>query len=139
MYWNRLTQPKWLGSRLLFDVESVERRVLLAGDVMASLSAGGDLTLRGDSEANQIRIGLEGDEVVVASLDSTTINGETEFRFNASELTRNVRVNLAGGDDVVVIGGETHEEPVIEGGAGKSDAGRRGGRTAIDHARECDH
>ncbi len=48
-------------------------------------------------------------------MDGTTINGETEFRFNAADLKRNVRIQLAGGDDVVIIGGETHEEPLIEG------------------------
>ncbi len=53
MYWNRSKHWRRLETSLEFDVEVVERRVLLAGDVMADLTAGGDLTLRGDGEANQ--------------------------------------------------------------------------------------
>ena len=105
--------------RLAFDVESIERRILLAGNVTAELNNAGDLVVRGDAESNQLRIALETvsemDEVVVTGLDGTTVNNASEFRFAASELTRNVRVVLRGGDDALQIGGEDHDDPTESG------------------------
>lgn len=100
--------------------ETLESRRVLAGMVSAAMY-GGDLVLNGDSESNQVGIAIDGKEIVVYGLDQLTrINGQTELRLENSALKGDLKVNLKQGDDIIKIGGETHEthvtfEPSDEG------------------------
>lgn len=92
-------------------VEAMESRLLLAGDVIVSASAG-DLVIRGDVEDNQVLITQPDTNTVrIAGLDETTVNGQ-EF------------VDLPGLSDDLLIrmrqGGEDHVE--IQGGLLVPDA-----------------
>lgn len=91
-------------------VEILERRALLAGDVEIRF-ADGNLFVTGDPEANSIAIALEVGEIVVKGLDGTTINGQTD-PFIATALSKDIRIQMRGGDDRVRVGGEDHEETV---------------------------
>ncbi len=119
MLYQRKRSLNPLHSMLTFDIEPVERRVMLSGDVTAQLNNLGDLVLRGDSESNEVHVALVDGSIVVSGMDDTTINGETNSsRFDADGLTRNLRIRMLGGDDLVIVGGETHEEPtqaLVEG------------------------
>ena len=63
-------------------LESLEHRVMLDGDVTASLRNGA-LTLRGDSDDNQIVITqTKSRTLLIEGLDETTINGEESVDFS---------------------------------------------------------
>jgi hypothetical protein len=94
-----LRAPQWA-------VECLEERTLLTGNVLASVLAGGNLLVLGDSKANQIGIqSTAGGALQITSLDGTTkINGSTN-PFTASGVTGNVYIFLGQGNDVAQIGG----------------------------------
>lgn len=83
------------------NLEVLEQRTLLAGDVAAKL-LGQTAFLTGDSDANNIQITVQDGNVVVVGLDNTTVNGSSEafilaqdsVAFSGSIITR-----MAGGDD----------------------------------------
>ncbi len=100
--------------RLVFDVESLETRQLLAGNVAMSINGAGDLRLNGDSQDNHVEISMavvNGEFVgEVRGLAGTTIqfNGQqatthqfelAESQFGTPASVRDVRVSLGGGDD----------------------------------------
>ncbi|MBL8810104.1 MAG: peptidylprolyl isomerase [Planctomycetaceae bacterium] len=86
-------------------VEHLESRSLLAGNVVASLN-GSHLTLTGDTADNTVEIAVNGNEVQVRGLNSTTINGGTAVfvaAANTDTLTGNVLINLGNGNDSAVF------------------------------------
>jgi hypothetical protein len=88
-----------------FDIETLERRRLLAGNVTASV-VDGSLVITGDSSANSILIQgelLDRNSLTITSPDGETlINGDT-FPAGFSNITRHVIVRLRGGDDALEI------------------------------------
>jgi hypothetical protein len=89
-------------------LESLETRLALAA-VSADVFGNG-LVILGGNAADQVGVTLDGEEIVVAALDaSTLINGAPEARFDAAAIY-NVRVDLGAGDNVLAVGGEDHEE-----------------------------
>ena len=90
--------------RRLF-LEGLERRAMLAGDVFASVSGSGNLTITGDSDDNSIEITqLTATSFSITGLDGTLINGESDIEVDVSG---NVTIDLRNGDDTVAITGAT--------------------------------
>lgn len=103
------------------DLEVLERRTLLAGDVTATL-VGQTAFLTGDSAANDIQVTIQDGNVVVAGLNDTTINGSSEafvLAANSSTFGGSIVTRLGGGDDQfeiseVTVGRRLH----VNGGSG---------------------
>lgn len=97
--------------------QSLEGRRLLAGDVTVGLS-GSTLVVTGDDLANQIEVSQDANgEVLFTGLDSTTINGQTEFTF--AQAFERSRFQLNGGADEVSFDGfESGREFRFLGGDG---------------------
>lgn len=100
--------------------ECLESRTLLSGNVVARVVAG-DLVLRGDGAGNNVLIqqdGRAGRFIVRPSDGITTING----RLRAAVLRgarRDIKADLAGGNDVLEIrGGAFRRQVQINGGVG---------------------
>lgn len=87
-------------------VETLEGRVLLAGDVTALIRGGSDLVVRGDSDDNAILIEqVDATTLRVTGLDETTVNGEESV--DLPMLTDDLIVLMTqGGEDAVEIQGQ---------------------------------
>lgn len=91
------------------DVEPLERRQMLAGDVSAILTNAGTLRITGTNDANQITItddGVGHIEINGKPGTGTSVNGAVSHVFlNTinSEITRDLIINMRGGDDFVEI------------------------------------
>jgi hypothetical protein len=86
--------------RLRFD--SLEERVLMAGDVTAAIVGGTDLVITGDAAANAVRVSgtsTPGEYIVSRADAATTINAGTT-PFTASGIS-NLVIDLGDGDDRV--------------------------------------
>ena len=89
--------------RRLF-LEGLERRELLAGNVLVELD-GGNLIVTGDDAANQISIFQQpGGLFTITGQDGEEFTGPTE-----EIIARNITVNLGAGDDSVVIAAQPVE------------------------------
>lgn len=87
------------------SIERLEQRAFLAGNVTASVT-NGDLMLRGDDRGNSFALYSTGPSSVRVMHwgmgDTTTINGVGFVDFNG--VTRDIRIDLRGGDDVARVG-----------------------------------
>ena len=86
-------------------VESLESRLLLAGNIRALVTAGGDLRIVGDSASNEVAIhstGTDG-ELFFEGLNGTTINGQDSIMLNG--INDDVRVSLGRGNDRFLLTG----------------------------------
>jgi len=94
-------------------IECLESRCLLAGNVTVSVSASGDLRIKGDSAGNCVEItqfDTDADTFVDTTVvsgcvgdDDTTINGGPG-PFVTGLIGRDLKIDLKGGDDSVFIG-----------------------------------
>ena len=78
-------------------VETLENRQMMAGDVSANVTGGGDLVLSGDNSDNQLVVvstGIAG-EYELRGLNNTTINGQQSVTVNGVD--DDMRINLRGG------------------------------------------
>jgi large repetitive protein len=126
------------------NLESLENRSMMAGDVQASVVAG-DLFLTGDAFGNQIQIHqTSGNFYRVSGDNGTKINGQLARIFR---VTGSMNVNLAGGDDTLKMGGIAFQDNVsgnlnVRMGAGKDtvNLGRVtiGGTTTINTEADAD-
>jgi hypothetical protein len=131
----KISRGRKHGQRFL-RVEALERRAMLAGNVTVSVS-GGTLNIRGDGEDNAIVVS-EVEEGVYAVLgfddlegNPTFVNGDENGVVVIGGVTRDINIDLKGGDDLLAIGndegdllglieecalnfGEDNEEPEIE-------------------------
>ena len=90
--------------------EQLEVRNMLAGNVLAVVSTGGDLILRGDAQSNSVDVVIVNGDVVVQGRDSTTINGAaTPFTAVAGSTTiaADFIAHLGRGNDVLFVEGIT--------------------------------
>jgi hypothetical protein len=82
--------------------ESLERRRLLAGNVIATATdpsaQEGTITLIGDNKSNQVEIQPTASGYLVTGLNGTTVNGVTSVTLHAAGL-RNLVANMGNGDD----------------------------------------
>ncbi|MDG2131818.1 MAG: thioredoxin domain-containing protein [Fuerstiella sp.] len=88
--------------------ECLETRTLLAGNVLAAVSSGGDLVLTGDDQSNSVDLVVVNGDLVVRGRDDTTVNGaHTAFVASAasSTVTDDLFVQLGQGNDVLFIEG----------------------------------
>ena len=92
------------------NVETLERRQMMAGNVTVSMSTAGDLTISGDQLDNQVSVretsmftnGAITDGVEIRGFDGTTINGEQSLFLTAPNSgLRDVRISMKGGSDFV--------------------------------------
>ena len=85
-------------NQLAFEIEKLETREMLAGDVDV-IVRDGDVFVRGDSQDNSIEVTLDSDgRLIVTGLDGTTVNnGETGITAN------NLTIRMRGGDDQVIV------------------------------------
>lgn len=88
-----------------FGVESLESRLLLAGNINAVVTAGGDLRVTGDSASNDVVIHATGTagELYLEGLNGTTVNGQSSITLNG--ISDDIRVRLRGGDDQILLTG----------------------------------
>jgi hypothetical protein len=96
------------GSRHRGRFESLERRNLLAGDVLVSLAAGGRLEIQGDDLDNKVLVtaGAEAGSFVVTGLDGTTVtmDGTTSGEATIQDAS-DVKIDLGAGNDLVAVVG----------------------------------
>ena len=118
---SRSREPRRL---VRLDVQRLEPRLPLAGDVTATL-AGGVLTLQGDAEANGVEISVTpaGDLLVAGSRaagadTSLVVDGEAVAQRSFRDVTA-LRVRLgAGADRCRLLGRETFDLDVVDIGMG---------------------
>lgn len=88
--------------------ESLENRQMMAGDVFASVHAG-TLTIKGDNLSNGIIItaGANPNEVVVTGINlagsGTAVNGLVNTPVTLVNVTKNIKVSMARGNDSVAV------------------------------------
>ena len=103
------------------NLEQLERRAMLAGDVTATL-LGQTAFLTGDSAANDIQVTIQDGNVVVAGLNNTTINGSSEafvLAQNSTSFSGSIVARLVGGDDQFEISEVTVNGRLkVDGGTG---------------------
>ena len=104
-------------------LECLEDRTVLDGRVLAAVFDG-NLMVRGDRQANSIIIDREGaapGEIRVMVDAGTTLNhGDTFYAF-FSGVTKDIRIQLAGGDDKAVVRGLSVRRDLILGTSGGND------------------
>ncbi|MDG1895838.1 MAG: peptidylprolyl isomerase [Fuerstiella sp.] len=101
-------------------------RTLLAGNVLAVISSGGDLLLTGDAQSNSVDLVVVNGDLVVRGRDNTTVNGaNTPFVAAAASttVTDEVFVQLGHGNDVLFVEGVTI--------AGRASVNSQGGNDSI--------
>jgi len=108
--------------RLEFHIEQLECRQLLAGNVIAVITASGDLKITGDNESNLVTVSEMDSNALQLSPDSgTAINGgalgETAILHNPGAL-RDLRIDMKGGDDTIVVQGLSFRNGIAKGGSG---------------------
>lgn len=86
------------------NIERLEDRRLLAGNVTAAINGAGDLIIQGDGEDNAVSVEIDSAGNVIVEGDSTTTVDDSGLA--GSVVSGDVIVNLRGGDDVVIIAGE---------------------------------
>jgi hypothetical protein len=127
--------------------ESLERRQLLAGDVLVNVVRG-NLVVQGDAVDNDITItaGAERGSFVVTGLNGTTVhqNGQTPANeVTVSGVRGDVRINLGeGNDSVSLVNANVRGDVIVRTGAGDDeisvDETSIGGRLAIDAGADND-
>lgn len=86
------------------NLESLEARKLMAGDVVAALE-GSFLRVEGDNFGNQVAISQTAlGDVVIAGQNGTTINGLPSVRFVRPQINA-LELRMEGGNDVVTLRG----------------------------------
>ena len=114
---------------LTFFVEPLERRLMLSGNVLATL-LGGDLFIRGDEFDNDLSLELDDNQIVLVGNSDTTING-TADPFVVSEsntIDGKLFVKLGRGNDqfIATSGIEVERSARIYGGSGDDTIGLQG-------------
>ena len=101
------------------DVESLEQRELLAGDVTAFVSRG-DLVVLGDNDSNNLTITEVGGTFTLTGI-GTTINGMAAAQ-NFPGVTDDVRIYLRNGEDAVTLDDvDVPDDLLINGGRDAND------------------
>ena len=90
--------------QLSFDVQTLESRQLLAGNVVASIDAGGNLTIIGDNDSNEIEVNLTPSEVTVMGLNGTVVD---DSGLIDSQVTGDITIDLKNGNNVLEMDGTT--------------------------------
>jgi triacylglycerol lipase len=114
----KLFQRKQRASRTVrrchLNVESLEARQLLAGDVLASVT-GSTLSITGDATANEIVISESSGTLQVTGLNGTNVT--TDGNFNR---VRTISIDLHEGDDSIEVRDATLSRNLLVGGGAGS-------------------
>lgn len=101
-------------------LESLESRLLLAGDVAVNVS-GDNITIIGDNEGNDIAVFAAGGEIVVAGF-ATSVEGQDVFGTGvAFDDLNNLTIILLGGNDGAAVRGLAASGNVLISTASGSD------------------
>jgi hypothetical protein len=121
--------PRRLAARVAAIVESLDCRVLPAGNI-AAVVQNGSLTLQGDAENNTIEVTVTADGVIVHGHDGTTINGAADFIAfaGADAIPGDLVIHFAQGEDVALVSGE-----LSIGGNLRCRGGKGNDRIGLDH------
>ena len=85
-------------------LEPLDRRVMLTGNVLVSLSAG-ELTVRGDNLENQIEISQPAPgKIHVRGLDGTKVNGKPSVDITGRTNDLSILMQQGGADQISVNG-----------------------------------
>jgi hypothetical protein len=107
-------------AHITFDIELLEARQLLAGTVTTFVNGSGDLIVNGDGEDNDfiMTLGMNG-AVMFSTFEGTIIN-----EVDTAVVSRNIIINLRGGDDRFELWGLADsniagmEQVKVNGGSG---------------------
>ncbi len=119
-------------------MEAFEQRLLLAGNVLAQVTGGGDLVITGDYEANSIIITEVDGEITITRGDADTkINGDEDIPGAGvvidGTFSRNIKIKMGDGDDKVSIAGDYGEDEELGGVGDDADTPFAiGGNVQID-------
>ena len=100
--------------------EKLEHRLMLAGDVSARISNSGDLVITGDAATNtvivsKVTVGVSS-IVRLTGILGTTVNGGTTI--DLAEPTRDLRINMKGGDNRIDLVGMEGRRLSMRSGSG---------------------
>ncbi len=99
-------------------MEAFEQRLLLAGDVLAEITSGGDLIITGDDAANNIVITEAAGVISISSAD-TTVNGEDASGVGGlaleGDFSKGMKIKMGDGADAVIIQGDLGDDDEIGG------------------------
>ncbi|MBW3540489.1 MAG: peptidylprolyl isomerase [Planctomycetes bacterium] len=103
-------------------VERLERRTMLAGNVLAEL-VGGDLILTGDGADNSFAVSAVAGDVRIQGLEGTTINGSADPFVGiagGTSVPRNLVIRGGDGNDKILVGAgvAVGGEVLVEAGDG---------------------
>lgn len=107
------------------SLQNLESRNLMAGNVVVNFSSQ-DLTITGDSQSNELRIyesTTVANRLVIEGLNGTTINGQTHYVLQVSQLD-DVKIDLNDGHDrllmtnISLTNTTSHSDLTIEGDGG---------------------
>jgi len=102
--WNTSSQRRQNRNSIDPAANSLEKRTMLAGALVARLSANGTLTIDGDSASNNIRVAVSGATLQVTAGKQDMMNGGPFF-FYPTASVKNITISGNGGDDNVVVTG----------------------------------
>ncbi len=104
--------------------ESLETRQMMAGDVFARTHAG-TLIIKGDNLSNGITItsGAIPNQVIITGINAggsgTTVNGLTNTPVAINDVTKDMKIKLLAGNDIVTINNlDLTGSAIIKGGGG---------------------
>jgi large repetitive protein len=95
------SKPRAAAGRAVLALQTLEGREVPAGNVAASFSAAGVLTLIGDNAGNDVTLRVTGTTLTITGNAGTTINGRTSV--SAFAAVRAVQATLNEGDDALRI------------------------------------
>ena len=88
-------------NNLRMEVEALEARKMLAGDVSANVTSAGDLVIHGDGLANSINVTVNANGFAeITGNDNEVID---LGNLSSSEVTGDIRISMRGGDDSVYV------------------------------------
>jgi hypothetical protein len=95
---------------LSLEMESLENRQMLAGNVSAVITGAGNLVVTGDGAANEIDVAIDSTgQVSITGNAGTTVD---IGNLATAQVSGDVRINLGGGDDVVSLYGVDSSAPI---------------------------
>ena len=107
-------------------LEGLEGRRLQAGNVTASI-VNGDLRIIGDNLSNQVVVIEDAGRYRVRGLNNTKINSAAaDLFFSQEQLTRDLRVDMKGGNDIFLLvlnGIQVPRDVKVSGGDGNDTVG----------------
>lgn len=97
------------------DVQVLEKRALLTGNVIANFKAG-VLSLKGDNLDNSILVALNSSGFQITTAQGTTVNGQASVQFAGS--IQSFKANMKGGNDILQLAAAVGGKSTIKMGSG---------------------